>query len=225
LKILLRDGDWWLGEQLAAALADDGHLTTPVPYAVELDHEEATDEIVAGSDALVVFGYRDEAGDPTAQIDHSTRQLYNLLHAASETGVGRCVYVSTLKLFDEYEENLTVTEKWRSLPPAEDVPQLACHLGEVVCKEFARDRRIQVATIRLGFPIIDGDIAAAKSSGETAAVCSADAVDAIKRALAADTLSQWQDIHVQSNVPDQRFLMHAAESLLGISNQATPLQA
>jgi hypothetical protein len=58
---------------------------------------------------------------------------------------------------------------------------------------------------------------AAESSGETAAVTGDDAVDAIKRALTADTLAQWQDIHVQSKVPNQRYLMHAAESLLGIS--------
>lgn len=215
MKILIKDGDWWLGEQLAAALGGDGHETTTVPYSTVIGHEEEADRLVEDADALVVFGHAREPGDPSALLDHSTRQLYNLLHAASEAGAARCVYVSSLRLFEDYEENVTVTEKWRSLPPTEDVPLLACHLGEIVCKEYARDRRIQVATVRLGFPIIRGDRAAAQSSGESAAVAGDDAVEAIKRVLTADTLAQWQDIHVQSPVEHQRYLMHAARTLLG----------
>lgn len=210
----MRDGDWWLGELLASAVADDGHLTIPVPHSIEIGHDASTDELVAGSEALVVFGLTQESGDPSALLDHSTRQLYNLLHAASNAGARRCIYVSSLRLFEDYEENLTVTENWRSLPPTEDVPLLACHLGEMVCQEFARDRRIQVATIRLGFPVVKGDRAAAQASGESAAMSGHDAVEAIKRALTADTLAQWQDIHVQSPVDHQRYLMHAAGSLL-----------
>ncbi len=214
MKILIRDGDWWLGEQLASALGDDGHLQTPVPYDTVIGHDDSTDTLVGGHDALVVFGYNQQPTDPSAIVDHSTRQLYNLLNAASDAGAKRCVYVSSLKLFADYEENLTVTEKWRSLPPTDDVPLLACHLGEVVCKEFARDRRIQVATVRLGFPVEQGDRAAAQSSGQTAAVSSGDAIEAIKRALTAESLAQWQDIHVQSPVENQRYLMHAAKELL-----------
>lgn len=214
MKILIRDGDWWLGEQLASALGDDGHLTTLVPYDTVIGHDDSTDTLVQGHEALVVFGYNSEPTDPTAIIDHSTRQLYDLLNAASEAGVKRCVYVSSLKLFDDYDENLTVTETWRSLPPTDDVPLLACHLGEIVCKEYARDRKIQVATIRLGFPVVQGDRGGAASSGQTAAVAGDDAVEAIKRALTVDTLAQWQDIHVQSPVENQRFLTHAAKSLL-----------
>ncbi len=219
LKILIRDGDWWLGEQLAASLGDDGHVTTMVPYSAELGHYEATDELVAGHDAVVILGYNNgpsDESDPSKIIDRSTRQHYNLLHAASEAGVQRCVYVSSLQLFDDYEENLTVTEKWRSLPPTDDVPLLACHLGEIVAKEFARDRLIQVATVRLGFPIIQGDRAAAEASSETAAVSADDAIAAIKEALTSDSLAQWQDIHIQSRVANQRYLMHAAQDLLGI---------
>ncbi len=214
--ILIRDGNWWLGERLASALTDDGHATSMLPYETELGHEQPTDDAVAGHDALVVFGYNAEASDATAMLDHSTRQLYNLLWAAAEAGVKRCVYVSSLQLFNDYEENLTVTEKWRSLPPTENVPLLACHLGEVVCKEFARDRLIQVATLRLGFPVVDGDRSAAAASGSTSAISADDAIDAISRALTAEELGQWQDIHVQSPVENQRYLMHAARELLGI---------
>lgn len=214
MKILIRDGDWWLGEKLSSELQSNGHTIVQVPYSSEVGHDEATDSSVEDSDAIVVFGYNQEPTDPTAIIDHSTRQLYNLLHAASEAGAKRCVYVSSLKLFEAYEENLTVTEKWRSLPPTDDVPLLACHMGEVVCKEFARDRRIQVATVRLGFPIIDGDTSAAEASNQSAVVSSDDAIKAITSALTTESLNQWQDIHVQSHVTNQRYLLHAAEELL-----------
>jgi nucleoside-diphosphate-sugar epimerase len=215
MKILIRDGDWWLGEQLSAALKKDGHNVSQVPSNTVLDHDEATDKIAAGADALVVFGYNKEQSDPSAMIDHSTRQLYNLLHAASEAGAKRCIYISSLELFADYEENLTVTEVWRSLPPTENVPLLACHLGEIVCKEYARDRKLQVATIRLGFPVKQGNRSKAAGSGEAAAVSGDDAVLAIRSALTSDKLARWQDIHVQSPVPNQRYLMHAAGKLLG----------
>jgi nucleoside-diphosphate-sugar epimerase len=214
MKILIRDGDWWLGEALAARLKSDGHTVATVPHTTVIGHDEASDIMVKGYDALVIFGYARESGDPSSLIDHSTRQTYNLLHSASNAGVKRCIYVSSLKLFSDYEENLTVTEKWRSLPPSDNADLLACHLGEITCKEFARDRRIQVATVRLGFPIVKGDAAAARADGRTAAVAADDAIEAVRLTLLSDKLAQWQDIHVQSVVERQRFLMHAAHELL-----------
>lgn len=214
MRILIRDGDWWLGEHLVSRLQSNGHETSVVPYGDVLGHDEATDELVQGFDSLVVFGYSRDSGDPTELLDHSTRQLYNLLHSASNAGVQRCVYVSTLLLFQDYEENLAVTEKWRSLPPSEDPALLACHLGEIVCKEYARDRRIQVATLRLGFPVVEGNSKAAAGSGETAAVSTDDAVEAIGLALLSEKLAQWQEVHVQSSVENQRYLMHVAHNLL-----------
>lgn len=216
LNILIRDGDWWLGESLSSTLEAEGHSVSTIPYDTETGHEEPTDSLVKGTDALVVFGYSQEASNPTQVIDHSTRQLYNLLHAASEIGVERCIYVSSLQLFQDYEENLTVTENWRSLPPTDDIALLACHLGEIVCKEFARDRRIKVATLRLGFPIVDGDLAAAEASRHSAAVSSKDAIQAITHTLSTDLPGQWQNTHVQSKVTNQRFLTNTAEQLLGI---------
>lgn len=214
MKILIRDGDWWLGEQLTSTLEAEGHSVETIRFGADIGHDDSTDVLVEGSDALVVFGYSQHSNDATPVLDHSTRQLYNLLHSASNAGVKRCIYVSSLQLFDGYEENLTVTETWRSLPPTDNPALLACHLGEIVCKEYARDRRIQVATVRLGFPIIKGDTNAARGSGESAAVAADDAVEAIRLALLSEKLGQWQDIHVQSTVENQRYLMHAAHDLL-----------
>ena len=179
-----------------------------------LGHDSGTDDIVRGIDAIIHIGYNAvDSGDPSDLLDYHTRGTYNLLTAAAEAGVSRCVYLSTLRLLEDYEENLTVTEKWRSLPPSEDPLLMSCHLGEIVCKEFARDGLIDVVTLRLGFPLVRGDRQAAVDSGESAAVSLEDVFTVVGRSLTAD-IARWQDIHVQSPVPGQRYLMHAAGELL-----------
>ncbi len=223
MNILITQGK----SSLAAALADHLSASHTVRltdlagaggdtgvFGCSLDHDEATDDIVRGIDAIVHIGYNAvESGDPSELLDYHTRGTYNLLTAAAEAGVSRCIYLSTLRLLEDYEENLTVTEKWRSLPPSEDPLLLSCHLGEIVCKEFARDGLIDVVTLRLGFPLVDGDRQAAVESGESAAVSQDDVFTVVERSLTAD-IARWQDIHVQSPVPRQRFLMHAASEVL-----------
>lgn len=178
----------------------------------DLNHDKATNELVDGIDALIHIGFEGQCGDATSLIDYHTRRTYNLLQAAVASGVERCLYISTLRLLDNYDEILTVTEQWRSLPPAENSLLLACHLGEIVCKEFARDRLIKVANIRLGFPVIDGGRDAIGLE-ELAALSSEDACLVVSRALTAE-IASWQDVHVQSPMPNQRFLMKCAQSLL-----------
>lgn len=77
----------------------------------DLGHDEATDELVVGLDAIVHVGYAGQQGDDVERIDYHTRRTYNLLHAAAEAGLRRLVYISTLRLLEPYEENLTVTER------------------------------------------------------------------------------------------------------------------
>lgn len=87
MKILIRDGDWWLGEQLSSTLKSASHTIQSVPSTADIGHDEATDELVEGSDALVVFGYSNGSDNASELIDHSTRQLYNLLHSADRKSV------------------------------------------------------------------------------------------------------------------------------------------
>ena len=223
MNILITQGKSSLAAALASRLSAshtvrltdvDGSAGDAALTQCDLGHDGATDELVSGIDAIIHIGYNAvDSGDPSELIDYHTRRTYNLLTAASGAGVARCIYLSTLRLLEDYEENLTVTEKWRSLPPSEDPLLLACHLGEIVCKEFARDGLIDVVTLRLGFPLICGDRQAAVDSGESAAVSIEDVITAVENSLTAD-IARWQDIHVQSPVPQQRFLMHAAGELL-----------
>ena len=220
MNILITQGKSSLAAALAGRLsADHSVRLTDVDDGdgvsqCDLGHDGATDDLVRGIDAIIHIGYNAvDSGGASEILDYHTRGTYNLLTAAAEAGVSRCIYLSTLRLLEDYEENLTVTEKWRSLPPSEDALLLSCHLGEIVCKEFARDGLIDVVTLRLGFPLVCGDRQAAVDSGESAAVSLDDVFTVVERSLTAD-VARWQDVHVQSPVPNQRFLMHAAGELL-----------
>lgn len=190
----------------------------------DLNHDEETDRLVDRVDAIIHLGYEGQEGDASTLLDYYSRRTYNLLLAASSAKVERCIYISTLKLLQDYEENLTVTERWRSHPPSDDPALLACHIGELVCKEFARDRLIKVVTLRLGWPIVAGPRTKATAAGETAALATDDLATVLNAALRAK-IEQWQDIHVQSPVPNQRFLMHAAQKLLLFPAPPPPGQA
>jgi len=179
--------------------------------ANDLCHESETDDLVAGIDAIVNIGYQGQSGSNTHLMDYHTRRMYNLLHAASDAGVGRYINISTLRLFEDHEENLVVTERWRTDPSAEDAELLSAHMAEYVCKEFARDRLIQVANLRLGWPFVTDSSTA---PNDTAAISSGVIGVAVEAALTSDQLTQWQDIHIQSFVANQRFVTSTASKLL-----------
>ena len=176
-----------------------------------LDHDEATDELVLGIDAIVNIGFQGQSGSAPQLMDYHTRQMYNLLQAASDAGVGRFINISTLRLYEDHEENLVVTERWRTDPSAENVDLLGAHMAEMVCKEFARDRLIQVANLRFGWPFISDSSA---GPDETAAISHELIGAAVSAALVSQELDQWQDIHIQSPVPNQRFITNTAATLL-----------
>ncbi len=184
--------------------------------ANELGHGSETDDLVAGIDAIVNVGYQGQSGSPAHLMDYNTRRMYNLLQAASDTGVRRYINISTLRLYEDHEENLVVTEKWRTDPSAEDVDLLNAHMAEYVCKEFARDRLIQVANLRLGWPFNSSD------PDDTATVSTSLIGTAIEAALVSEELIQWQDIHIQSPVEHQRFITNTAARLLpGLAGSLT----
>ncbi len=233
MKVLITCGGSEIAGTIAAAVGKAHKVTlTDLPTGRAgtgaatnaLSHDEATDKLVSGQQAIIHIGYGGQKGDAPALLDYYGRRTYNLLFAAANAGVERCIYISTLKLLQDYDENLTVTEKWRSHPPSDDPDLLACHIGESVCKEFARDRLVKVVTLRLGWPIVSGTRAQAARSGETASLATDDLARAVNEALTAN-VEQWQDVHVQSPVPNQRYLLHAAEKLLSFPSRPQPVDA
>ena len=114
---------------------------------------------------------------------------------------------------EDLPAHFAVTEQWRSKPPSGDPALLACHLGEMIAKECARDRLLRVLTLRLGFPEVPGDRSALRDEHGPAAIAASDAAEATGRALEAD-LAQWQEVHVQSPVRGARYLMRKVKTLL-----------
>ena len=213
MTVLVTNSNSSLAGAVASGLETE-HEVRRTRWDEPLEPGSATAALLRDVRAVVHFGYPRPDGDAGELLDHATRRTYNLLLAAAEAGVERCVFVSTLRLLAALPAHLAVTEKWRSRPPSGDPALLACHLGEVVAKEVARDRLLQVATLRLGFPEVIGPRSALNEEHGSAAIASDDAVTAVAAALRAE-LAQWQEIHVQSPLPGARYLMRAAEQVLG----------
>ena len=224
MNVLVNGSPTAIGRAVVAELADSSHslrLTSMAPYEPQdvvvcaLEHDEATDKLVEGIDAIINVGYQDEVDmGATFHLDYYTRRTYNLLWAASNAGVNRIVNLSTLRLMEEYEENLVVTELWRSKPLASDIDLLCAHLVEIVCKEYARDQKFKVVNLRLGWPLVAGGRDDIGGGTGTSALCSEDLGRAVLGALESD-VEPWQDIHIQSTVPNQRYTTAKAAATLG----------
>ena len=230
MNILITGACLDLSQDLADSLKDSHQvrLTDRAPVSTELefvrsdlDHGSGNRDLVRGMDALIHGGRLVPGASPAGQIDYHTRCTYNLLHAASEEKVPLLVYLSSLALMAQYGEDLKVTEHWRPCPSTE--PEvLCCHLGELVCREFAREGRIAVACLRLGDLVRPGQTPASSSSLHLE-----DALQAVEAALDLDTWGQatkggsspasasWGLFHVQSALPGARFPIRAARKKLG----------
>ena len=191
-------------------LTDLSHNANAEMIANDLDHGSLTDDLVSGVDAIINVGFEAQTGTDTDLMDYHTRCVYNLLYAAAGAGVSRFINISTLRLYENHEENLVVTERWRTDPSAEDVAILGAHMTESVCKEFARDRLIDVVNIRFGWPFVETIV---PDSPHTAVTTHRLIAAAVNESLVSDQLGPWQDVHVQSRVKHQRFITNTAAKL------------
>jgi nucleoside-diphosphate-sugar epimerase len=222
MNILLTSATSALGGTVAAQLAEKVQLrlTDRVMAAVDgeyvfaaQEHDASTNLLVKGMDAIIVVGEMLEGESSASYLDAMTRKLYNLLMAAHEEGVRRVLYLSTLDLMTAYGPEYIVTERWRPRPTPE--PRLmGKHLGEYVCREFAREHKLTITVLRLGKVV-----AASEVAGEAVDPMWLDQMDlasAIEGALAA-TLPHWTVVHVQGNQKGARFSIGDAERLLGFA--------
>lgn len=221
MRVLLSPGE----SELARALRDGltGHETA-IDVAPEIDAESGARTVGARFDAVVWAGLPDGdpdgPADPSAVLDRSTRLAYDLLNAAAEAGVGRCVYLSSLRLLAGYGEHHTVTEGWRPLPPSDDPALIGCHLGEQIALEFARERRMEVVTVRLGYPVVPGSRSTLRDAHGDAAICADDVAAVVSAALMAPVAQACTVVHAQSPVANARYLMRQATELLGYPEEA-----
>ena len=228
MNVLITSAASPLAHHLARGLyaAHDVRLTDirdargPWPFVrCDLGHDEATDRLVAGVDVLIHLalpppGFADESETAANElIDYRTRRTYNLLLAASEAGVSRCIYASSLSIFANCEEDWAVNERWRPRPSTE--PTVLAHdLGEFTCREFAREGRIAITCLRLGKLGHPGEQAAQPPDPTWLAL--ADAVHAFECALAAPA-EPWAIYHIQSAFPEARFGAAKARDGMGFT--------
>ena len=225
MNILITGASTRISNLIATALAGQHSvtLTDRVPSTsldnfvlCDLGHDASTNDLVRGMDVVIHSGQVDLGLPVSEQLDGGMRCVYNLVRAAAEEGVPRVLFLSSLSVMGRYDEDYVVTERW--LPsPTTDTDALCFHLGEFVCREFAREQRIEVVCLRLG------DIVSNEGSPlSTSALYPVDAVQAVERALTADisegyadSRSYWAVFHIQSDVPSKRFTTTTAETRLG----------
>jgi nucleoside-diphosphate-sugar epimerase len=209
LKILITSAGTRFSRELADSLSASHEVrkTDRNEFSVshefvrsKLDHSQNTNDLVRGMDVIIHSGASDPQASPSDQLDYQMRCTYNLLRVAVDEGVPRFIYLSSLELMALYDEAMAVTERWETRPTT-DPPLLSTHLGEVICREFAREGKINVVLLRLG-----RITAADEANPSTSALYMDDATNAISKALSAN-LSGWFDIfHIQSAVANARYL-------------------
>jgi nucleoside-diphosphate-sugar epimerase len=222
MNVLLTSATSALGGAVAAEIGESHHLrltdrrmaALPGEFVFSpLGHDASTNLLVRGLDALVVVGepLQDEAAP--SYLDAMTRGLYNLLWAAHQEQVTRVVYLSTLDLMTAYGPEYIVTERWRPRPTPEP-HLLGKHLGEYVCREFAREHKLTVVVLRLGTVVSAGEV-----MGQSVNPMWLDQKDlggAVQGALTAE-LPHWNVIHVQGKQSGARFSVGDAEKLIGFA--------
>jgi nucleoside-diphosphate-sugar epimerase len=219
MNVLVTSATSPLGEQIGAGLGVR-HVVRLTDRALpagkhdlvvaQLDHDLSTNLLVRGQDALVVVGapLTDEAD--AAYLDSMTRGLYNLLWAAHLEKVTRVVFLSTLEQMASYSPELAVTERWRPRPTT-DPDLLGKHLGEYVCREFAREQKLTVIVLRIGNVHMEDD---SRVADDPMGLELGDLVQAIDLSLEA-ALPHWTVIHLQGEQAGARYTIEDAKRLLG----------
>lgn len=219
MKILVTSVGSRLGTEVANHL-NEAHwvratdrVSVTGPWAFErsdLGHDAPTNLLVRGMDAIVHLGQVPPDADPQGSLDYQTRCTYNLLRAAGDEKVPRFIYLSSLAVMERHDPGLAVTERWQPAPST-SISTLCHHLGEYVCREFAREGLITVICLRFGDLVWDAKPGTKVSSS---ALHMRDALHALDAALTAQ-VDRWNVFHIQSSVPNARFLITTAEKALG----------
>lgn len=226
-RILITSASHPLAMSLAGLLSKDHQVRLtdrePVSSNFEfirsaLDKPEETAALVQGIGAVVHVAESSSGDNDQQTLDWLTRGTYHLLEAASKARVPKAVFLSTLDLMTAYDANYTVSESWRPRPST-DARVLGKYLGEVVCREFARDRKIRAMTLRLGKVVKFAETAG--KPFDPMWVDEEDVAQAVARAVAVTPRdnhqgvgSWWAVVHIGSDSPNARFSVTGARYAL-----------
>lgn len=212
-----------LSERFAIRLTATESVETELPFTASvLEPGEALEGLVQGVHTIVHTVPPGVPEDEVAQVDSGPRQLFHLLHAAHAAGVRRVIYLSSIALVSGYDPAYQVDEDWR---PWGEINRgyLPVQLNEFTCREFARERKLQVVVLRLG-TLVSPD-GAGPSEASPAGLDERDLLQAVQRAIEAESpfdargLQAWSVIHILSRSPGNRFPLQRARRLLGYEPQ------
>ncbi|MCE2449948.1 MAG: NAD(P)-dependent oxidoreductase [Candidatus Latescibacteria bacterium] len=229
MRVLVTGAASALGQEVAAALATDENAQLRLiddcaaqRQDVEwiegrLTDSDAVRQAVRDVDVVVHTGEPPPAPESEdALLDHATRGTHVLLQTAVEAGVKRFVYGSTLEVFRAYPDTVYVTEYYKPLPPPE-LAVLARYLGEITCREFAREYLITVTALRLGKLVREEEVAGRER--DLMWVDIRDAAQAFCAALARDSsaslnwVPRWAVYHIVAPIAHPKFLLDRAKSM------------
>lgn len=186
-----------------------------------LEHDDCW-RAVRGMDAVIHTGEppselpEDELARDAALLDLATRGTHNLFKAGVEAGVKRFVYGGTLDIFRPYPDDVYISELWKPLP-APDMPEMSRYLGELTCREFARDYMVTITALRLGKLVREEDVAG--KPPDLLWLDLRDAAQAFRLALDRDASHEvwwtrrWAMFHICADIPNPKYLIDAAKRL------------
>lgn len=171
MNVLITGAASRLGRAIAAELGAGHRLrlldSTPVPpdkkadfIQADLVDPEAVWQAVRGMDAVIHTGEpplelpTDELECEQYLLDYATRGTHVLFSAAIEAGIRRFIYGSTLEIFRAYPDDIYISEMWKPCPTPE-MASMSRYLGELTCREFARDYMVSVTVLRLGKLVLE----------------------------------------------------------------------
>jgi len=188
------------------------------------EHGCSTNDLTRNVDVVVHSLENEILADETIMLDRAMRQTYNLLSACIEEKVRRFIFLGSLEVMKGYDEDYLVNEKWRPVPTSE-ITTLCVHMAEFVCREFGREGRIDVYSLRLG------DLQWEEPIDSTSMLRGDDALQAIQRAVEQNIVDEhtpiskstllsgrtWSIFHIQSilDFKEPRFNTSKAQEMLG----------
>ncbi len=224
MKVLITGGKGLLESSIVQELNSEHqvHLmnTEPVETGVEfiqcdIFDVDAVQQAVKGMDAIIHLS--EPSHDVTASIeereqhtlDFATRGSHYLMEAAVAEGIQRFIYKSSLSIFHGCPESWLVTETWLPRPKAE-AGAMAKYLGELVCREFARENDIAVICLRLGKLVLEEEVRGEPFDPMWLDV--RDAAQAFSLALKAGGRDGYNVFHISSDNSDARFPVSKAKN-------------
>ena len=232
LNILITNGATHLSSQLAKSLSQshqirltdrkaDLNVDKNIEYVkCDLENDSATDEILNDIETIIHSGETNHLINEKDKLELSMRCTYNLLWAASKSKVSRVIFLSSLEIMNQYPETYTVTETW--MPnPGTDISHMCYYLVEFICREFGREGKLDIICLRLGTMLSELD-----KVTDRAGLHISDAISAVNKAI---TLSYdknidhtypkmrpgWNIFHIQSDIPNGRYLIDKSRTELG----------